>query len=286
MTASAIPLSAVRPGDVLLHGGVGPLSDLIAWASNSIYSHAAMALDADTMIEAGATGVITRPMSTRLTDTAHYTLIDVYRFGPPGAGLNAAQLAALEAKARAFLGTPYPLDKLFELGVVCAVRSQLDWPEPLRWLLRVALDHVVESDPNQMVCSEFVYRSYAEADTQPAGALRPVIEVVEQKPAPFPHIDWIALIEEYEDARHHSVNRALPAAPSAPRAVGTAGPTAADPHIAAQAALIRARRARPATRSLAVKEIIDPFPNTATVSPQDFAASPSFSLLGRVLPST
>lgn len=287
-----IELTAVRPGDVLLHMGRGEISKLIAWASDSGYSHAALVFDVQTVAEAVSVGVRKTGLADRAVDSTDFSVIDVLRFGGRNASLDPAALSALQAKVDGFIGAPYPLDELFELGVVCALRSKLDWPEPAKWLLRVALDHVIQTDPGRMVCSEFVYRSFAEAATVPAGRLRPQIEVVDQPPVPFPHIDWLALLKEYEEARHHSPNRALPPAPTAGEGQGlqtrpmapAAGMSDAD--IAAQAERIRHLRAPSATRALTSRAAIeDPWPNPATVTPGDLANSPSFGCVGRLLQS-
>lgn len=272
----------VRPGDVLLHMGDGEISKLIAWASNSRYSHSALVLDDTKLIEATGAGVKTKPLAPRLTDKQEFSLIDAWRFGGIDARLSAAQLAALQDSARSFIGAPYPLNQLFELGIICAVRDKLAWPEPLKWLLRIALDQVVHSDPGQMVCSEFVYRSFAEAKIEPS--LRPIIDVVATAQLPFPDIDWIALYEEYEQARQASPHP-LPSAPL--RAVGTtpglAAPTV-DPEHQALATQIRQMRRAARTPVTGLARIVDPWPNPETVTPEDFATSPSFALASRILP--
>lgn len=262
--STSTPLD-LHPGDVLLHMGKGEISKLIAWASNSRYSHAALVLDSDSLIEATASGVRIKALAPRLVERDEFVLIDGWRFKDGKGSLSTDHLGALQARARSFLGAPYPLDQLFELGIICALRSKLDWPEPLKWLLRVALDRAVQADPSRMVCSEFVYRSFAEATTEPPGALRPVIEVVDTPELPFPDIDWLALLKEYEQARHSTP---LPAAPhTAPLQLQASG---ADPEHIALAEEIRRRRQGP------VKAIVDPWPNPETVTPEDFATSPSF----------
>lgn len=270
-----MPPLPLRPGDVLLHAGTGEISKLIAWASNSVYSHCALVLDADTLIESAANGVATSPLATRLADTTHFTLIDAWRWGGSSGQIAPDALAAMQARARSALGDPYPLDALFELGVVCAVRDAVDWPPHLHWLIRVALDHVVHLDPSRMVCSEFVYRCFAEAATVPPGALCPVINVLSGPTRPFPQIDWAALVEEYLQALRY-MHHAPPPPESPGRAL--ASPREA---LAVQAAAARAHRAGAAPRG----GMVEPHPNADTVTPQDFANSPSFGLLGRVLPA-
>ena len=64
--AALLPVAELRTGDVLLMMGEGPLSDLIAWASDSIYSHAALVADAGDLVEASTVGVRRYPLATRL----------------------------------------------------------------------------------------------------------------------------------------------------------------------------------------------------------------------------
>jgi len=286
MSASTPNPQTVRPGDVLLHMGDGEISKLIAWACDSSYSHSALVLDSENLIEAISSGVKISPLAPRLIDSEEYSLLTAWRFGGPEGGLSAEQLTALQDSARSFIGATYPLNQLFELGVICALRSKLDWPEPLKWLLRVALDQVVHSDPTQMVCSEFVYCSFADAKTQPPGALRPIIDVVKTTPLPFPDIDWLALIKEYEEARHTSPHP-LPSAPL--RAVGVGAPASTaprtvDPEHAALAEQIRQMRSAVRTPLTGIARIVDPWPNPETVTPEDFATSPSFAFAAQILP--
>jgi hypothetical protein len=264
--------------------GDGEISKLIAWASNSRYSHSALVLDSSTLIEATGAGVKTKPLAPRLTDSQEFSLIDAWRFGGVDAQLSAARLAALQDSARSFLGAPYPLNQLFELGIVCALRDKLAWPEPLKWLLRIALDQAVHSDPGQMVCSEFIYRSFADAKTEPPGALRPIIDVVAAAQLPFPDIDWFALYREYEEARQASPHT-LPAAPlRASAAPSPAAPATVDPEHAALARQIRQMRRSARTPMAGIAEIVAPWPNPETVTPEDFATSPSFALAAQILP--
>src|SRR5690606_1541330 len=182
-------------GDVLLMMGDGPLSELIAWASDGVHSHAAIVADDGDLIEAATAGVRRYPLATRLADQTNYRFIDAMR--RDGAqGLDPAHGAAVLAQAASLLGTPYPVDQLALFGVIMAVRGK--WPvHPLgRLVVRVALDHALPDRTDRMVCSEVVYRAYAECAATPAGRLAPVIVVGERGTAPFPQIDWKALFEE------------------------------------------------------------------------------------------
>src|SRR5690606_16033220 len=192
-----VPVADLRTGDVLLMMGEGPLSDLIAWASDSLYSHAAIVADAGDLIEAAAAGVRRYPLATRVADQVHYQFIDALRMqGPDAATLSDADGAAVLAKAVSLLGTPYPVDQLALFGAIMAVRGK--WPEhPLgRLVVREALDHAVPDQTGSVVCSEVVYRAYAECAATPTGRLAPVIVVGERGTAPFPQLDRKALFDE------------------------------------------------------------------------------------------
>src|SRR5690606_33539016 len=134
---------------------------------------------------------------TRIADQTNYRFIDALRMeGQGGSALDPADSAAVLAKAVSLLGTPYPVDQLALFGAIMAVRGK--WPvHPWgRLLARVALDHALPDSTDRMVCSEVVYRAYAECAATPAGRLAPVIVIGERGTAPFPDIDWKALFDE------------------------------------------------------------------------------------------
>ena len=145
-TSPLLPADALRTGDVLLMLGEGPLSELIAWASDGPYSHAALVADGGDLIEAATAGVRRYPLATRLADQANYHYIDAMRMHAPQGPLDPADGAAVLAKAVALLGTPYPIDQLALFGAIMAVRGK--WPEHPwgRLLVRVALDHALPQD--------------------------------------------------------------------------------------------------------------------------------------------
>ncbi len=298
-TTSTLDLDVLQPGDVLLMMGQGPLSDLIAWASDSRYSHAALVADDGELIEASASGVRRYRLATRLADQANYRWIDALRWrSAGGTALEAADAACVLARANALLGIAYPVDQLALFGAIMAVRGK--WPvHPLgRWLVRIALDHALPDRGDRMVCSEVVYRAYAECAAVPAGRLAPAILVGPRGGAPFPEIDWEQLWREIGPLLGPSARPALRAAGAAAAGAGEAalGGLPSGPEAVAEisdAELEAARRAvlggggavRAALGQVAaqVGDRQIPSPNPRLVSPQDLAASPSLSMLGRLM---
>ena len=291
----------LETGDVLLMLGQGPLSDLIAWASDGPYSHAAMVADGGDLIEAAASGVRRYPLARRLADQVNYHYIDAFRVQAEGAPLAADDLGDVLAKAVSMLGIPYPVDQLALLGAVMAVRGK--WPvHPLaRLLVREALDHAVPDDAGRVVCSEMVYRAYSECAAMPSGRLAPEIVVGERGDAPFPDIDWKALFDEVWPLLRPRRRQALQSSMARVNALKSGDATgvlaAADSVAVSDAELEQARLAvlarfdvEPAAVGenalLAGAAPVDRRPNPKLVSPQDLAASPSVVALGRLMQRT
>lgn len=299
-TSPLLPADALRTGDVLLMLGEGPLSELIAWASDGPYSHAALVADGGDLIEAATAGVRRYPLATRLADQANYHYIDAMRMHAPQGPLDPADGAAVLAKAVALLGTPYPIDQLALFGAIMAVRGK--WPEHPwgRLLVRVALDHALPQDTGRMVCSEVVYRAYAECAAAPEGRLAPVIVVGPRGTAPFPDIDWKALFDEMWPLLHPEGQArlqparlrlnalrsgeldALHAQIDVVPAIGDEELELARQRVLGQAALAAVAPAGEAAKPDGDDTVV-PNPNPRLVSPQDLAASPSLSLLGRLM---
>ncbi len=285
----------LRTGDVLLMMGEGPLSELIAWASDGAYSHAAIVADAGDLIEATTGGVVRTPLRARLADRDHYRFIDAVRMdGGHGPGLEPADAAAVLARAASLLGMPYPVDELALFGVIMAVRGK--WPRHAlgRLLVRVALDHALPDDTGRVVCSEVVYRAYAECTAEPAGRLAPVIVVGERGTAPFPDIDWKRLLEQLWPLLGPRDRQALEPARTALLAGTEDGAGLPGLPVVGDDELEAARRAALERAGLLAGEggraarlddpgTVVPDPNPRLVSPQDLAASPSFVPLGRVM---
>ncbi|MGJ4729586.1 hypothetical protein [Luteimonas sp. SDU101] len=299
--AALLPVAELRTGDVLLMMGEGPLSDLIAWASDSIYSHAALVADAGDLVEASTVGVRRYPLATRLADQAHYHFIDALRMEGPDGALDQADGAAVLARALGMLGTPYPVDQLALFGAIMAVRGK--WPEHPwgRLLVRVAFDHALPEQAGRMVCSEVVYRAYAECAVLPPGRLAPVIVVGPRGTTPFPEIDWKALFDEIWpllqpegqvrlqparlrlNALRSGELQALHAEADALPGISDAELEAARQAVLGQGALRAATASDAALQALDGDGTVIPDPNPRLVSPQDLRASPSLRWLGRLM---
>lgn len=310
----AAGLADLEVGDVLLMLGHGPLSQLIAWCGDSIYSHAALAADGGDLIEAAAEGVRRYPLAQRIVDADNYYFIDAFRpLAKDGSPLDEADRACVLAHAQSLLGVPYPLDQLATLGVILAVRGK--WPQ--HWLARIvvreALDHLIGDDPSHMVCSEVVYRSFAECDAQPPGRLAPLIVLEARGTEPFPPIDWQALWDEVWPLLHPprqaalgAVSGQVAAVSARYNAVGDAEPAqdaasamiVSDAEIAAKVAQARAGLGiadvvlpktasddgtvlREAARDATPTPIAHP--NPKLVTPLDLASTPSHTVLGRLM---
>jgi hypothetical protein len=298
------PQASLLPGDVLLMLGDGPLSALIAWCGDSIYSHAAVVADNGDLIEAAVSGVRRYAIADRLQDNKNFGFIDGFRtFSHDGQPLVAADRAAIVAHAQSLVGTPYPLDSLATLGVIVALRGKLPQHRLARLLVREALDYLVRDNPSHMVCSELVYRALAECAVQPFGRLAPTIVITPPTHLPFPQIDWVALLEEVGPLLwpKSKLELALAAgAASGPDAAFNAdSATAAGEDIPDQALMQHVDQARavlglqPAPPRTATDSVgaemaaagpaDDPRPNPKLVTPQDLAATPDHVALGRLL---
>ncbi len=295
----------LRPGDVLLHLGRGDLSELIAWAGDGQYSHAAMVLDAHRLIEAGPSGVVEVDLRERLRQVSSYHFIDAFRRRQP-APLPATSIDALRQTAMAYLGRPYPMDQLIQLGLACAVRNKLSDDPALRLLLRLAVDAFLGSEDQRVVCSELVYRCFDEAATRPPQALRLTIDLAAVPHQPWPEgvdlvaflkrhgIDLPALIHDWLRRQPADQRQALTASRRADE--GTAGSTllqdadpatqatpASDDDLENRFALARSRLGiASASQRLARAPSGEYLPNPKAVLPADLEYSPDLQRVGRV----
>lgn len=282
----AIGIEALQEGDILLMMGEGPLSDLIAWASDGVYSHAGIVVDGGELVEASLSGVRRYPLARRMTDFEHFHFIDAWRprdgdgraFGPD-------DLALVRDHAATMLGLPYPVDQLALLGVVMAVRGK--WPAHpfLRRIVRIALDRALPAQSPGMVCSEVVYRAWAECAAEPRGRLAPAIVEGERGTAPLPPIDWLRLVEEFGPIL-------FPKPAGRLRGPGPVdiGSLSEDPDAPTDEALEQARQQvlsrlghGSLLRASAAGAPGSHHPNPRLVSPQDLANSPATWCVGRLL---
>ncbi|MEN1928511.1 hypothetical protein WCE37_05835 [Luteimonas sp. MJ250] len=286
-----IAIDNLQEGDILLMMGDGPLSDLIAWASDGTYSHAAMVVDQGELIEASLAGVRRYPLAKRLGEVDHYHWVDAFRaHGDQGRPFDSGERRLVREHAQALLGAPYPVDQLALFGAIMALRGK--WPAHpwARKLVRLALDRAVPSESPAMLCSEVVYRSWAECAVEPRGRLAPRIVEGERGRAPFPGIDWQRLIDEMgpllgTGAAGAGARRTAPGLFGA-EALFEAGDDISDEALD-QASRRVLSQLQPDShglmRSAGTDTSLAHNPNPRLVSPQDLANSPGVGLLGRLM---
>lgn len=266
----------VRPGDLLLHSGNSQISSLVAWFGDAIYSHIAIMADAGDLIEAAPGGARRVPLVRRLAQVEGYHFIDLYR--PTAAGGRVAdeqQIAATVRRAQEYLGSPYPLDLLVQLGVISALRGRLPESNLARWVIRLAIDAAMSRDASRVMCSEIVYRALAEARTSPPGSMAPTIVVSAPLLLPFPAIDIAKLIKELESMLKPGATLAPPLDAAEPL-----DDRHSDAALAKDYAALREQMGL--TAAPAADVIVVPNPNPKTVSPADLERSPSVRLVGRL----
>ena len=286
-------LTDLRPGDVLLMLGDSDFSRLIAWTNDSDYSHAALVVDDQWLIEASGDGVRKFRLQDRLKDTTRYHYIDVFRWGQTDTygsehtkvfdkQLTEDGANKVVAHAEKHLGQKFPLDRhfLIRLAVVMAVRGKFPQSPEARLLMRVALDQLVKVDDGKILCSELVWRSYDEADQelQAGGLLRLTIDPKEHRPRPFPEgIDWAELFRQLPpEARPDAwLQAAASDRPMALEAISDG-----ELEQARQRALEHLARTDAAAR---LQELPGMLVNPRTVSPQDLADSPRLRPCGRLM---
>lgn len=274
----AIPVRDVRAGDLLLSLGEGNLSALLAWNGDSAYSHAALVLNDGNLIEATTRGVSISPVADRPSD-AKIVFTDVYRpVTQDGNPRTVDEMQTVASFARQFDQLPYAMDSLKQLAIFVSVRNHIPKDPMARWIIRVALDHLDTDDRTSLTCTELIYRSFDEAPTSPANALRPVIVVQPRRKLPFPKIDWIALRKEIRPMLRGSKSAQSTKTESADT----------DPGIEPQVLKTRMRNIRrkldagPSTSKSGERNWIHPNPSAIGTIPLDFETSPSFRVLGRL----
>jgi hypothetical protein len=293
MSYPDLAVDALLPGDVCLMLGAGEVSKMIAWAGDAIYSHAFIIYDQTRLAEAALSGLRLYPIADRIADTKEALIMDVYRpSNRDGKSYSDAEVQALRHSIDGYLGRPYAKNQLAELGMVCAMRNKLPDSEAIRWLIHVALSHLLKDDPSHMVCSEFVYRVLQEANTQPAGNIRPTIIQSFKMHTPFPQLDIKAFIKEMEAiimppapiaATTGTASETPPnTAPPVPTTAALAAYQNAEPLGSKLDELIQVARSRFLPPQASSSVLIVPDPNPKTILPLDLATSPSLRFIGRL----
>ncbi len=170
-----VPVSAMKPGDIVLSRGQDPASDFVARLDGGIYSHAAV-WTGEAIVEAIPDGVQARPLQKTFDEQA---FVDVYRWKKSVAGKELhlgdegypAQPVVDCAMAIAQEHMVYSFDELI-LGAIIIWTSKMPANKDLRIAVRILgdlIDPIVHrwalahGGKEGMVCSQVVTTSYWEA---------------------------------------------------------------------------------------------------------------------------
>ncbi len=161
----------LRPGDVLLYVKTRRFDDVVRLLDGGTYSHASI-YNGTAVIEALPPGVIPRPLETSIL---HATVVDVFRLRfPDGKTLGEEPGFPADPVVRAIAGFEadhdrYAYDALPLLTFLCLTRKIHLGEEPdalVREVLDLgagAITGLLDAGREPMICSELVYRCYAQA---------------------------------------------------------------------------------------------------------------------------
>jgi hypothetical protein len=290
-----------RPGDLLLCMGKSEISKLIAWSADSDYSHAAVVIDPENLIEASLGGVRIISLEAERQLHEHYFFIDTWRsLSTWPHPLTAQNAEALNRIGRHYLNRPYPTSFLPELGIAITVRQKFPEDPAMRYVVRLAMDLAIEvltKDSDTIMCSELAYRMYMEGEYEPRNLLRPEIIVTPKSDTPFPEINYYELWKEIQQILPHSLRPIFRAALSIPDSATDEAPQPVDAELgwlnaAAYAGVPTdaelaetARRVAEAAQENAKASGLGaiPIPNPKMITPGDLQSSPSFKKVSRFL---
>jgi hypothetical protein len=158
--ATSTSLFPIQPGDILLFRGHSFVSRAIRLIDGADVNHAALAVNASTMIEAAGSGLRLSPIPDAI---AGNDMTFIHRL--PGR----EDLSPVVAAGDAFLKarTPYAYQQLMLLALLTLTRRVELHSRLLRAIVRVACDQaarminaLVDDGRDLMICSEFVYRCF------------------------------------------------------------------------------------------------------------------------------
>jgi hypothetical protein len=139
-----------RPGDVVLSRSGMALSEWMAWNAECAYSHAALAVAPDVVLEARMPQVALRSLGSMLDEAPAQA--DLYRpLNPDGSELTHAQQARVLRTGLRLLGMPFALGRMPGLAWRTLLRHKL-WPGR-----RSATTPRGVLDASDLSCCELVY---------------------------------------------------------------------------------------------------------------------------------
>ncbi len=216
-----IGIEELRAGDILLYRGTSFVSKGIQFFDGSPISHASVYLGNGEIGEAVAHGLVVQDYRTSFHGNEW---VKAYRLA-----VAPDDLEPVLRVARAYLeqGNRYGYEQLFTLALLCTTRKLTITPV-LRRLLRTLLDaaataltQLLNAGKQPMICSEFAYRVYDEAES----AIEDVYSIVIPGMLPLPQDREIAEPAPQAEARgvHPQSLAALFAAPASRAWIGAAG---------------------------------------------------------------
>jgi hypothetical protein len=170
--ATKVDPAALQAGDILLYHGDGFISDLIRLFDGSEYSHASI-YDGNSIVEALGDGIA---VNTVAQSAAGAKYVDVYRFRKTGQALGSVTypLAPLATRIQFYVDNRqrYAYEQILLLAVIASTRRipAPSWIPGLAMVLRSVFDNageflarITSAGKEPVICSELVYRCYAEA---------------------------------------------------------------------------------------------------------------------------
>jgi len=204
------PDPVAKAGDVLLSRGRSCLSEWMAWNARCAYSHAAILLAPDLVLEALPPAAHLRRLSAVRAD--RHAVLDLYRpLDANGQELNDGDIAAAVRIGLRLVGTPFATGRMAGLAVRTLLSRRWDG-------IRRTPDARV--DVRDLNCCELVYLVLHDACGLELGMRRPDDQA-------RPALDWARLLRDWRATRaqrnsapHGALSTAAsPAAPGASHAV-------------------------------------------------------------------
>jgi len=268
MAPRDLTVADLRPGDLLMSMARTEFAKLIAWVGDTQYSHAAVVFSPDDLIEATPPKVRLFPLADRADQGNRLHFLDVWR---PTAlhdrPLEPADLAALQAAGRGFLGRDYATQMLPYVAVAGAIRTKTPANPVICWILKRIVDYVMTDDADTLICTELAYRVYGEGKYSRPDLLKPKLVWVPPLHPDPPDFDLVELLRELRDLLG-------PASPI-PAIPGKAAPA----ELEASYAGLRAKFGLPSMEQGALSNRTV---NPKTVILIDLQFSPSFRAQGRL----
>jgi hypothetical protein len=176
---------ALRAGDVLLMRSAWRIARLMAWNAECPYSHAALVIDRDRVVEAKPPRVRIEPLRELADPERRIEYVDVLRpYDALGQELDDESRDRVAAIARSWVGVRFATTRLPRLAFETLWCHKLGAPAPA---LRV---EPAARPADAVTCTELVFRVLSSACGLELGARRRV-------PTPFPGLGPGELLEEW-----------------------------------------------------------------------------------------